>query len=159
MSQVYHDTRRRFIKRLAAVAGGLCAYPHFSRGVEARVPKRSAKDVRIERVWHGFEEHAFRAPLKFAQAVVDRQTMLTVDCTVRTAAGKVATGFGTLPLNYVFTFPSKVLSEEARLGAMKSLAEELVKVTGDYREPGHPIDINGALAPAYSKAAADVSPR
>jgi L-alanine-DL-glutamate epimerase-like enolase superfamily enzyme len=156
---VHHDSRRSFVKRLAAVAGGLCTHPHFSRGVEAIVPKRSANDVRIERVSHRFEEHAFRAPLKFAQAVVDRQTMLTVDCTVRTAGGKVATGFGTLPLNYVFTFPSKVLSEDARLGAMKALAGELAKVTGDYQEPGHPIEINWALAPAYLKAAADVSRR
>src|ERR1019366_7382664 len=45
----------------------------------------------------------------------------------------------------------------ATIGAMKALADRLVKVTGDYREAGHPIDINGALEPAYLQAAADVS--
>ena len=42
---------------------------------------------------------------------------------------------------------------------MKALAEELVKVSGEYQEFGHPIDINWELAPAYLKAAADVSRR
>src|SRR5205807_5455463 len=126
---------------------------------QTRAADTNTSDVRIERIAHRFEEHAFRVPLKFALAVVNRQTMLTVDCTVRTGTGKVATGFGTLPLNYVFTFPSKRLSEQARLGAMKALAEELAKVTGAYKEFGHPIDLNWELAPLYLKAAAEVSQR
>jgi L-alanine-DL-glutamate epimerase-like enolase superfamily enzyme len=101
----------------------------------------------------------FRAPLKFARTVVNRATLLTVNCTVRTRAGKVATGFGTMPLNYVFSFPSEKMSEEARLGAMKSLAEEIAKTTGTYEGFGHPIEINWELAPLYLKAAADVSRR
>ena len=116
-------------------------------------------DVRIERISCSYEEHVFRAPLKFALTVVDRATLLTVNCTVRTRAGKVGTGFGTMPLNYTFSFPSKKLSEQARLGAMKALAEEIAKVTGTYQEFGHPIDINWELAPLYLKAAADVSRR
>src|SRR5262249_36674673 len=97
--------------------------------------------------------------LKFAGTVVDRQTMLTVNCTVRTAAGNEAKGFGTLPLNYTFTFPSKTLSPDARLGAMKALAGEIAKVTRAHREFGHPIDLNWDLAPLYHRAAADVSRR
>jgi L-alanine-DL-glutamate epimerase-like enolase superfamily enzyme len=116
-------------------------------------------DVRIEDIALRFEEFVFRTPLKFARAVVDRQTMLTVKCTVRTVAGAEAKGFGTLPLNYTFTFPSRKLSPDTRQGAMKSLAEEIAKVTRDYREFGHPIDINWELAPLYQKAAALVSRR
>src|SRR5262249_36054144 len=101
----------------------------------------------------------FRAPLKFALAVVDRQTLLTVKCTVRTAAGKVAEGFGTIPLNYVFSFPSKKLSPDTRLGAMKALVAEIAKITEKHTEYGHPIDINWELAPLYLKAAAEVSRR
>src|SRR5262249_20390234 len=68
-------------------------------------------------------------------------------------------GFGTLPLNYTFSFPSKKLSPDARLGAMKTLAEEIAKVTEKHQEYAHPIDINWALAPLYLKAAAEVSQR
>jgi len=131
----------------------------MGRGAEIVVRRPNPRDVRIERVTHAFEELEYRTPLKFARAVVNRQTMLTVTCTVRTAAGREATGFGALPLNYVFTFPSERLSEAERLGAMKALADELVKVTGGYRELGHPIEINAGLAPAYLQAAADVSRR
>ena len=116
-------------------------------------------DVRIERISCSFEEHVFRAPLKFALTVVDRATLLTVNCTVRTRAGKLGAGFGTMPLNYAFSFPSAKLSEQARLGAMKALAEEIAKVTGTYQGFGHPIEINWELAPLYLEAAADVSRR
>src|SRR5262245_48092430 len=99
-------SRRTFVKNSAAVAGVICTAGMASAWGFVR-PPRGNHDVRIERMSCSYEEHVFRAPLKFAQAVVNRQTMVTVHCTVRTAAGKVATGFGTLPLNYVFTFPSR----------------------------------------------------
>ncbi|HMC65473.1 MAG TPA: hypothetical protein VKI65_11085, partial [Gemmataceae bacterium] len=151
-------TRRAFLRGAASIAGGICT-AGLSTGVQLLAAGTKNSDVRIERISCSYEEHVFRAPLKFALAVVNRQTMLTVNCTVRTVGGKVTTGFGTLPLNYVFTFPSKMLSEQARLAAMKALAEELAKVSGDYQEFGHPMDINWELAPAYLKAAAEVSRR
>jgi L-alanine-DL-glutamate epimerase-like enolase superfamily enzyme len=147
-------TRRRFIKHATTVAVGMSGL--------GRVPILSAaekkkSDIRIESLTFRYEEHRFRTPLKFAQTVVDRQTMLTVNCTVRTAAGKEAAGFGVLPLNYTFTYPSKKLMPEARLAAMKELAAQISKVTGEYKEFGHPIDINWELVPQYDKAAAEVS--
>jgi L-alanine-DL-glutamate epimerase-like enolase superfamily enzyme len=149
-------TRRRFVKSVAVVGGGLCT-TGLTRGVPLFSREKKTSDVRIENVSVSFEEIVFRTPLKFAQTVVDRQTILTVECTVRTAAGKEAKGFGTLPLNYTFTFPSKKLEPNARLRAMKALADQIAKVTRGYKEFAHPIDINWELAPLYDKAAADVS--
>lgn len=151
-------TRRAFVKHTAAVAGGLCT-AGLSGGVEILSTTTKPSDVRIERISCSYEEHVFRAPLKFALTVVDRATLLTVNCTVRTRAGKVAAGFGVMPLNYTFSFPSGTLSEQARLAAMKALAEEIVRVTGTYQGSGHPIEINGDLAPLYLRAAADVTRR
>jgi L-alanine-DL-glutamate epimerase-like enolase superfamily enzyme len=151
-------TRRRFIKSAAAVAGGICT-TGLAGGVTILSGSTKPSDVRIEDISLRFEEFVFRTPLKFAGTVVDRQIMLTVDCTVRTAAGKEAKGFGTLPLNYTFTFPSRKLSPYARQGAMKSLAEEIAKVSSGYRGFGHPIDINWELAPLYLQSAAEVSRR
>src|SRR5689334_20870431 len=118
------STRRCFVKGAAAVAGGLRGSGP-ARGVEILSPTRKRSDARIERISCSYEEHVFRAPLKFARTVVNRATLLTVDCTVRTRAGRVAAGFGMMPLNYTFSFPSRKLSEEARLGAMKALAAEI----------------------------------
>jgi L-alanine-DL-glutamate epimerase-like enolase superfamily enzyme len=150
-------TRRSFLNN--TLAGGLAA-----AGVQAWGPGTFGAptrytDVRIENVSVAFAEFAFRSPFKFAGVVVTRQTMSTVSCTVRTSAGKVASGFEVLPLNYTFTFPSSKLTPADRLAAMQALAEELAKVTGAYREFGHPIDIYWNLAPAYNRAAHEVSQR
>jgi L-alanine-DL-glutamate epimerase-like enolase superfamily enzyme len=148
--------RRRFLRSAVVAAGAICT-AGLARGATVRSRRANHGDIRIEDIDLRYEEFVFRMPLKFARAVVDRQTMLTAHCTVRTAAGKEAEGFGTLPLNYTFTFPSRKLSPDARQGAMKALAEQIAKVTRSYCGFAHPIDINRDLAPLYVKAAADVS--
>src|SRR5262249_51997526 len=142
-------TRRKFVRSAAAVAGAIYT-GGLARGVTIHSRDTKKCDIRIEDVSLRYEEFVFRTPLKFAGAVVDRQTMLTVDCTVRTAGGNEAKGFGTLPLNYTFSFPSKKLTPDAKLGAMKALAEEIAKITGSRKEYAHPIDINWDLAPHYA---------
>jgi L-alanine-DL-glutamate epimerase-like enolase superfamily enzyme len=116
-------------------------------------------DIRIEEISHAYEDYLYRTPIKFGGSVVDRATIFNVNCTVRTSAGKVAKGFGSMPLGNVWSFPSKKLGYDVTLGAMKALAEQMIRITGGYREFGHPIDINYALDPLYDKAAADVSER
>jgi L-alanine-DL-glutamate epimerase-like enolase superfamily enzyme len=118
---------------------------------------RKPTDVRIEEMRFTYEDYLYRTPIKFGGTVVDRVTLLNVHCTVRTQAGRSARGFGSMPLGNVWSFPSRVLSYDATLAAMKALAERVNKITGGYREYGHPIDLNWALEPAYLKAAAEVS--
>jgi L-alanine-DL-glutamate epimerase-like enolase superfamily enzyme len=148
-------TRRNFAK----LAGGLLA-SHLA-GCTGLGPGagRKRSDLRIEHVSFGYEDHVFRAPVGFAGAVVSRATMMTVRCSVRTAGGQVAHGFGAMPFNHTFSFPSKKLTNENKNDAMKALAAELARVTGAYPEFGHPLDINWDLAPLYGKAAAEVSER
>ena len=102
-------TRRKSVKSAAASGGRVStAGLASSLAIYSRSTKKS--NIRIDDMSLSFEEFVFRTPLKFAGTVVDRQIMLTVNCTARTAEGKEAKGFGTLPLNYTFTFPSKKLS-------------------------------------------------
>ncbi len=152
-------TRRHFVQNggvfIGAIASGTltgCCSVFSGAG-------KKASDIRIEHISHSYDEHIFRAPVGFAGAVVNRATMVTVRCSVRTAGGKVARGFGSMPFNHTFSFPSTTLSYEIKNDAMKTLAAELGKVTGGYREFGHPLDINWDLAPLYLKAAAEVSER
>jgi hypothetical protein len=116
-----------------------------------------ATDVRIEELSHEYEDFLYRTPLKFGGNIVDRVTLLNVHCTVRTRNGKVARGFGSMPLGNVWSFPSKTLSYDDTLGAMKTLASRIQKLTADYDGTGHPIDINADLDPEYHKAAAEVT--
>ncbi len=151
-------TRREFLKNAGAVASGI-GVAELSAGTTILSGSTKKTGVRIEGISHGYEEYLYRTPNKFAGTVVDRATIMTVKCTVRTSAGKVAKGFGSMPLGNVWSFPSKKMPYAATLSAMKALAEEIAKITGSYKEFEHPIDINWALNPLYLKAAAEVSLR
>ncbi len=116
-----------------------------------------ATDIRIDAISYSFEDFKYRTPLKFGGSVVDRVTLLNVNCTVRNAAGKVVKGFGSMPLGNVWSFPSKTMPYDRTLSAMKDLAEQMSRITNEYKEFDHPIDINWALEPEYLKAAESVS--
>ncbi|MCL5745049.1 MAG: hypothetical protein M1541_14180, partial [Acidobacteria bacterium] len=98
-----------------------------------------------------------RTPIKFGGTALDRVTLLNVNAVVRSGAGRTAKGFGSMPLGNVWSFPSHLMNYDATLGAMKQLAGRISKITSDYKESGHPVDINVALEPAYLKAAAEVT--
>jgi len=152
-------TRRNFVKNAGALAAGMAASSLAGCAGVSSGAGRKTSDIRIESVSLRYDEHIFRAPVGFAGTVVNRATMVTVKCLVRTADGKAASGFGAMPFNHTFSFPSQKLSNEAKNEAMKALAAEIAKVTGSYHEFGHPLDINWDLAPLYLKAAAEVSER
>src|SRR5262245_10955934 len=152
-------TRRKFVKDAGVLSSGIVASSLINcPGIVSAVNTKKS-DVRIDHISFDYDEDIFRAPVGFAGAVVDRATRITVRCSVRTADGKVTNGFGSMPFNHTFSFPSKKLSNEAKNDAMKALATELAKVTGGYQEFAHPLDVNWDLAPLYLKAAAEVSER
>ncbi len=137
-------TRRDFLIGAAAAALGA-----------ARSGASTA--IRVENLSFGYEEFRYRAPYKFGGRLVDRVTILNVNVAVRSRDGRTARGFGSMPLSNTWAFPSREMSYDITLGAMRSLAERIARLTGDYKEYGHPIDINAALEPEYLKAAAQVS--
>ena len=114
-------------------------------------------DIRIEDVRISFEDIQYRAAYKFGGVAVDRATLLNVECAVRTRAGKIAKGFGSMPLGNVWAFPSRTMPYDITLSAMRQLAARLAPLTAGYKEYGHPIEINTALEPEYLKAAIAVS--
>src|SRR5438067_2120762 len=64
-----------------------------------------ATDIRIETLSFSYEDFQYRTPIKFGGTAVDRATLLNVECTVRTMAGRAARGFGSMPLGNVWAFP------------------------------------------------------
>ncbi len=123
------------------------------------VARRKPSDIRVETVSHSYEEFLYRTPYKFGGRAVDRATILNVQCTVRTRKGAMAKGQGAMPLGNIWSFPSKVMSYDTTLGAMKALAERIERITAECTEFGHPIELNSLLEPAYLRAAEDVSLR
>jgi L-alanine-DL-glutamate epimerase-like enolase superfamily enzyme len=114
-------------------------------------------DIRIDEVRFEYEDYLYRTPIKFGGVALDRVTLLNVECVVRAGAGKTATGFGSMPLGNVWSFPSRVLKYDDTLATMKALIGRIARITGDCRETGHPIDLTHALEPEYVRAAAEVS--
>lgn len=123
------------------------------------LPSAAAKPtaIRIADVSFGYEDYLYRTPIKFGGIPLDRVTLLNVNCVVRASGGRTAKGFGSMPLGNIWSFPSRVMSYEVTLGAMKRLAERISKITASCKESGHPVDINVTLEPAYLEAAAEVS--
>lgn len=145
-----NSSRRNFLKTSALALAA-------TTPVWANVRPTTDHAVRIETITTSFDEHRYRLPYKFGGVPVDRTTVLNVTATVRTRGGKVVKGFGSMPLGNVWSFPSRVLDYNATLGAMRTLAERIAKLTGAFNEWGHPIEINHQLEPEYLKAAAAVT--
>lgn len=113
--------------------------------------------IRVEEITHSYQDYRYRAPYKFGGFAVDRVTLLNVACVVRLPSGRSSKGFGSMTMGNNWSFPSRVLTYDQTLGAMKALAEKINVLTGSYREYGHPIDINCALEPSYLGAAKEVT--
>src|SRR5262247_4662021 len=145
-----NQSRRKFLQRAA-----LASAAFINKDVFATTG--GPTDVRVEDLSFGYEEFRYRAPYKFGGVPVDRATILNVNVTVRTRDGKTAKGFGSMPMGNVWSFPSREMSYDTTLGAMKTLAERVAKITSGYKDFGHPIDINVALEPEYLKAADELS--
>src|SRR5260370_11039337 len=81
-------------------------------------PMSRATDGRIRAVEHRYQDFHYRTPIKFGGVAIDRATLLDVWCDVETAGGRRARGFGSMSLGNVWSFPSRVLSDEQTLAAM-----------------------------------------
>ena len=114
-------------------------------------------DATIVSVSLDYEEFRYRAPYMFGGRKVDRVTLLNVRTKLRNSSGRVAEGFGSMPLGNVWAWPSKTLSYDQTLAAMRALADRIRKATEDHREPGHPIEWNFLLEPRYLADAQQVS--
>jgi L-alanine-DL-glutamate epimerase-like enolase superfamily enzyme len=144
-------TRRSLL--LAAATAPAAALAACRRAPAVRASRPT--DIRIVEVTHQFEDFRYRAPYQFGGRTVDRVTLLNVTCRVRTGDGKEARGFGSMTLGNAWAFPAA--SQDAGLGAMKALADDLRVKTAACDDAGHPIDLFRALEPEYLRAAESVS--
>lgn len=113
--------------------------------------------MRVEEVRTEYEDYKYRTPIKFGGTALDRVTLLNVHCVVRSREGRTAKGFGSMPLGNIWAYPSREMGYDGTLRAMRLLAGRIEKITADYKEYGHPVDLNHALEPAYLTAAAEIS--
>jgi L-alanine-DL-glutamate epimerase-like enolase superfamily enzyme len=116
-------------------------------------------DMQVKAVRLSTEDFRYRTPIKFGGVALDRVTVLNVEADVETRAGKRATGFGSMPLGNVWAYPSRSMTYQQTLDAMKAVTERVAVVYRGYSEYGHPIDITWAVEHEYLREAADVGRR
>ena len=114
-------------------------------------------DAHIDAVQESFQDYQYRTPYKFGGKEVDRVTLLNVHCRVSTKGGKSATGFASMPLGNVWSFPAPDIPYETTLEAMKQLAHQIARITRGFPDYAHPLDVDKALEPEYLQAAAETS--
>jgi L-alanine-DL-glutamate epimerase-like enolase superfamily enzyme len=148
-------SRRAFLR--AAPLSSMLAPLAFHSLSMPNGPKSQSGGILIDEVSIEYEEYRYRTPYKFGGREVDRVTLLNVHCAVHLADGRSARGFGSMTMGNVWSYPSKRMSYDTTLGAMKALAGKIQKITADFKQPAHPIDINVTLEPEYLKAAQEVA--
>jgi L-alanine-DL-glutamate epimerase-like enolase superfamily enzyme len=62
-----------------------------------------------------------------------------------------------MSMGNVWSFPAPDIPYDTTLEAMKSLAGKIAKITSEFKEYAHPLDVNHALEPQYLKAAAQTT--
>lgn len=134
----------------AALVGGL----HAGRRARAAT---TGGAIRIDAVRSVFQEHRYRTPYKFGGVPVDRATILDVEIDAVGAGGKRVTGFGSMPLGNVWSFPTRTLPYDVTLGAMKGLAGRMETIVAGCDEAAHPLELARILEPEFVHAAAEES--
>jgi L-alanine-DL-glutamate epimerase-like enolase superfamily enzyme len=141
-------SRRSFLTMTlgsAAIAAS-CSRP----GVVVANPR----DIRIDEVRYEFEDHLYRFPHVFGGFTTDRCTLLNVTVRVSDRQGKSAEGFGSMTMGNVWSWKTQRYGYEETLAVMKELAGRSRAIMAEYRDYGHPIEINAELEPAWLRDAA-----
>ncbi len=117
----------------------------------------NAKHIQVVKLDHSYEDFSYRSPIKFGGVALDRVTLLNVECRVTDPSGRTANGFGSMPLGNVWSFPSRRLSYDDTLNAMKTLAQRIHTALLDSQLWGHPIVLAHTLEPHFEKIAAETT--
>jgi len=136
-------SRRTFLQALAAAP--------------AIHAKDMGTDVRIKELGTSYEDYLYRTPIKFGGTELDRVTLLNVNVVVESRSGKVAKGFGSMPMGNIWAYPSKVMNYDQTLAAMRALTVKIEKICNGFKEYGHPVDLNHTLEPLWLRAADEVN--
>lgn len=100
-------------------------------------------DVRVLEFELDYSTDKLRTPLKFGNVIVSESTSLVVKARVENRLGSEGDGMGSIPLACEWAFPTKDVGREAKLEAMRLVAERYCKLILEKGSEGklmHPID-------------------
>ena len=148
---------RRYWLQGITCASAVCLAERYTSHSPFQAQSSLGGDIQVKEISFDYEDYLYRTPIKFGGTVLDRVTLLNVHCEVSSRTGRSARGFGSMPMGNIWSFPTKTMSYETTLGAMKALAESIAQITRHCRESGHPIELNWLLEPEYLRVAGEIS--
>ncbi len=80
-------------------------------------------DIAIRDIALDYEDFRYRSPIKFGGVALDRVTILNVNMVVEDRRGKKSKGFGSMPLGNVWAWPTRAMTYDQTLEAMREFAE------------------------------------
>ena len=110
-------------------------------------------DICIKRVELTTEQFVYRAPVKFGGRVVTDAEVVNVVLEVETRDGRRGRGFGSMPMGNAWAWPSRVVSGEQTLPAMRSFALRMSEVANAHPDFGHPLELTRSLSNQFDAAA------
>ncbi len=106
-------------------------------------------EVRIADVAYEYADYQYRTPIKFGGVALDKATVLTVRVSLENRGGTRMVGVGSMPLSNVWAFPSRTLTYDQTLGAMKALVVAFRDTTAAGAGFGHPVELGHGLEPRF----------
>ena len=114
--------------------------------------------IKVKEVEVYFEDFSYRTPMKFRATVVDQVTLLNVRVRVESQGRAGATGFGSMTLGNVWSYPSATLTYQQTLDAMKDLARKFAGMVEHLNAEADPLELNHLLESQYFNAAPGIPP-
>jgi len=110
-------------------------------------------DIRLCDVSASTQYFKYRAPAKFGGREVTDAVVFDVTADVETRDGRRGRGHGSMTMGNIWAWPSRTIAAEQTLAAMIELGHRLVRIAGEYRGIGHPLEISHELTGSYQQEA------
>ena len=114
-------------------------------------------DIKVKEIRLKFQKEPFRFPLKFGTVVMEEMVYCYSQVVVENRKGKVATGWGSMPLGILWAFPSSSVSYEKKEEAMKEVSLRFARLVESYPLFSHPVDIFWEVEEDLKRIAKEVS--
>ena len=110
-------------------------------------------DIQLTEIFAQTEQFDYRSPMKFGGRVVRNVVLLNVTVTVKNRQGKMATGFGSMPMGNIWAWPGGITEPDVTLQAMIAFGKRVVQEAATFRDFGHPLELTCDFAKEYHKIA------
>lgn len=114
---------------------------------------QKSTDVQILEAEVWFEPVEFRAPLKFGGRTVDHTQLINAQVKIETRNGRIATGYGSMPVGNVWAWPSQTVELADGERALVAYSQAVAELFSSYPDFGHPLEVQYTIGAEFQHQA------